>query len=254
MNTLWQRLGRAARGDGKYAFAILLAEKDYFDEERELKEKRANQPSWKRKRKGKGKDIPAKESTVAARSGPTPAAMAGPAASHPAPDVSTVADSQDAMDIDLGGDTRDDSDVEMPDDGEHMDEDDPGDLSQGEGEAEGDADEDEANEAAADSPTQAADNGARSSVAAGEAEGSQEDRAALMEEERRELYNKRPPKAAAAALTARVASRREISPVLDDFINAKRRGFGCRRKVVTLYYSNDKRGKFSGVHAIVTWD
>lgn len=38
INTLWQRFGRAARGTGEFAFAILIAEKHNFDEEMRKKE------------------------------------------------------------------------------------------------------------------------------------------------------------------------------------------------------------------------
>ncbi|KAH9833827.1 P-loop containing nucleoside triphosphate hydrolase protein [Rhodofomes roseus] len=52
MNMLWQRFGRAARGLGEFAFAILVVEKQYFDDEvekRELaKEKRRNRAKRKR--------------------------------------------------------------------------------------------------------------------------------------------------------------------------------------------------------------
>ncbi|EJF60696.1 hypothetical protein DICSQDRAFT_62436, partial [Dichomitus squalens LYAD-421 SS1] len=36
MNALWQRFGRAARGAGKEAIAVLLAEPKYFDDEKAL--------------------------------------------------------------------------------------------------------------------------------------------------------------------------------------------------------------------------
>ncbi|KAH9951073.1 P-loop containing nucleoside triphosphate hydrolase protein [Amylocystis lapponica] len=64
MNALWQRFGRAARGDGVDGIAILLAEKQYFDDERAKKLARSAKKSAKGAKKRKaGKtfsaDVPA---------------------------------------------------------------------------------------------------------------------------------------------------------------------------------------------------
>ncbi|OSD04072.1 P-loop containing nucleoside triphosphate hydrolase protein [Trametes coccinea BRFM310] len=48
-NTLWQRLGHAARGQGREAVAVLLVEPKYFDEEREASTRRAEKRAEKRK-------------------------------------------------------------------------------------------------------------------------------------------------------------------------------------------------------------
>ncbi|KAI0674174.1 P-loop containing nucleoside triphosphate hydrolase protein [Trametes maxima] len=49
LDSLWQRFGRAARGPGREAVAVLLAEPKYFDEERAAAEKRAEARAEKRK-------------------------------------------------------------------------------------------------------------------------------------------------------------------------------------------------------------
>ncbi|TFY54480.1 hypothetical protein EVJ58_g8840 [Rhodofomes roseus] len=58
MNTLWQRFGRAARGPGEFAFAILIAEKQYFDVEikkrEEAKEKRRAREKRRKEAKASG--------------------------------------------------------------------------------------------------------------------------------------------------------------------------------------------------------
>ncbi|KAI0687266.1 P-loop containing nucleoside triphosphate hydrolase protein [Earliella scabrosa] len=155
MNTLWQRFGRAARGDGRFAFAILFAEKEYFDEEQERKaiaaEKRKQQPSRKRKRRG-NQNIPASKR---------------PAHNPSLSDSSALQPGSNAPNTRLNP-------VDVP------------------------------------------------------------------MEERRSEYDKR----LAAGSVARGGGRKkkEIPLVLKDLINAQRRGFGCRRKVISLYYSNDKRG------------
>lgn len=42
LDTLWQRFGRAARGPGTEAIAVLIVEPKYFDEEKEKAAKRAD--------------------------------------------------------------------------------------------------------------------------------------------------------------------------------------------------------------------
>ncbi|KAI0669881.1 P-loop containing nucleoside triphosphate hydrolase protein [Trametes maxima] len=49
LDSLWQRFGRAARGPGREAVAVLLAEPKYFDEEKAAAEKRAEARAEKRK-------------------------------------------------------------------------------------------------------------------------------------------------------------------------------------------------------------
>ena len=60
MNALWQRFGRAARGDGIDGIALLLAEKQYYDDERAKKVARNAKRSAKNAKKRKaGKEISA---------------------------------------------------------------------------------------------------------------------------------------------------------------------------------------------------
>lgn len=49
MDSLWQRIGRAARGPGTEAVAVVLVEPKYFDEEKAAAAQRAEQRSAKRK-------------------------------------------------------------------------------------------------------------------------------------------------------------------------------------------------------------
>ncbi|TFY58991.1 hypothetical protein EVJ58_g6058, partial [Rhodofomes roseus] len=64
MNMLWQRFGRAARGPGEFAIAILIVEKQYFDDETEkcelAKEKRKIRAKRKRNKAQKAMDAPQK--------------------------------------------------------------------------------------------------------------------------------------------------------------------------------------------------
>ncbi|EPS94524.1 hypothetical protein FOMPIDRAFT_1055021 [Fomitopsis schrenkii] len=66
INTLWQRFGRAARGEGEFAFAILIAEKEHFDEEKERKlaAKAKRLESRKRKRGKQSKNAPNKQRAI----------------------------------------------------------------------------------------------------------------------------------------------------------------------------------------------
>ncbi|OJT02516.1 ATP-dependent DNA helicase Q-like 1 [Trametes pubescens] len=49
MDSLWQRIGRAARGPGTEAVAVIIAEPKHFDEEKEAASKRAEKRAEKRK-------------------------------------------------------------------------------------------------------------------------------------------------------------------------------------------------------------
>lgn len=49
MDSLWQRIGRAARGPGTEAVAVIIAEPKHFDEEKEAAIKRAEKRKEKRK-------------------------------------------------------------------------------------------------------------------------------------------------------------------------------------------------------------
>ncbi|RDX48734.1 P-loop containing nucleoside triphosphate hydrolase protein, partial [Lentinus brumalis] len=72
MNTLWQRFGRAARGGCPGAFAILIAEKDAFDDVRQRKTVTTGKPSRKRKRSSKGRDVRSKRTSGVAGPGARP--------------------------------------------------------------------------------------------------------------------------------------------------------------------------------------
>ena len=66
---------------------------------------------------------------------------------------------------------------------------------------------------------------------------------AVSTEEKREEYNKGACTGSSALGAARASRKKaDIPLVLKDFINAARRGFACRRTVIAIYYSNDKRG------------
>lgn len=243
MNTLWQRFGRAARGYGRFAFAILIAEKEHFDEERERKallaEKRKQQPSRKRKR-AHGKSTPSKRARPVRHSvSPSrlqdrthspistsrfPQVHLGAYSTNPSAPTGIACDEVEAGEVsrevidleDLGGDTLG---LEMEDaDNDVAGEDDRMEVDQAAPEAEEETEED------------------------GEVQPQSAEILRMSDEERRRLYDE---SAHTPARSAR-AARKEVKvlePAMDDLINAKRRGFACRRIPITLYYSNDKRGK-----------
>ncbi|KAI9066924.1 P-loop containing nucleoside triphosphate hydrolase protein [Trametes sanguinea] len=57
LDTLWQRFGRAARGQGREGVAILYAEAKYFDEERQEAAKRAEKRRKKAQQKSAEKEV-----------------------------------------------------------------------------------------------------------------------------------------------------------------------------------------------------
>ncbi|CDO77881.1 hypothetical protein BN946_scf184690.g2 [Trametes cinnabarina] len=61
-----------------------------------------------------------------------------------------------------------------------------------------------------------------------------------LDEERRTQYNESAHKTPSSARAGRKENKVVELP-LDDLVNADRRGFGCRRKPLLLYYSNDHR-------------
>lgn len=216
MNTLWQRFGRAARGMGRFAFAILLAEKDYFDGERERKAvlaaRRKDQPSRKRKGKGVRNSVPSKR-TKATLAPSATAAPTSPAEPSTSPSTTTITKGE-AMDVDLIP-TNVDADgmnVDVPEESGPEDED--------------------------------AEGGAGQEGRAEEPEKRGDDEATVREEERRKKYGERSGKTSISARTVNRKPAGDFPEVLDDFINAEQRGLRCRRKVIELYYSNDKRGKY----------
>ncbi|EPQ58923.1 P-loop containing nucleoside triphosphate hydrolase protein, partial [Gloeophyllum trabeum ATCC 11539] len=139
-NTLWQRFGRGARGDGQEGIAVLFAEKSFFDSERaKAAEKRAKKPKKRKPRTQKVKDSNAKRARIA----PTTSE------SHASEDE----DDPDADTVYLEPLKRDETTIRN------------------------------------------------------------------------------------------AQSARLLHPVMDDFINAPTRGFLCRRKPMSLFFSNDKRGE-----------
>ncbi|KAH9839264.1 P-loop containing nucleoside triphosphate hydrolase protein [Rhodofomes roseus] len=200
MNTLWQRFGRAARGPGEFAFAILIAEKQYFDVEikkrEEAKEKRRAREKRRKEAKASGpkKNSPQKRR---AHAGPSdhPSA-AGPAALPSSRDNAMPA--------------RSDCSSEGTDDA-----------------VEG---------------ASAIAVGIQSDPAL---EARESEARAVADEERRSIYNEREEGRVGGAI-ARRKDRQPPQAAILDLINADVRDIGCRRRPVTLVYSNDKRDSPTG--------
>lgn len=204
---MWQRFGRAARGLGQFALAVLIVEKEYTDEERDRKAALAKQPSRKRKNTRKQRDAPAKRHTSGSNPTPTGTIPGSLPLSAPSSLAATVS-------VQPLGPTTTGEEVEMALEGEEPEE-----------TRADDEDEDDADNSGEEAATEV-----RTGV-----QGRRTD------EERRASYSQGVGPQPASIRAVRKESR-TIPEVLDDFVNARSRGIGCRRKVVTLYYSNDKRG------------
>ena len=63
----------------------------------------------------------------------------------------------------------------------------------------------------------------------------------VADEERRRLYDQRTEQKPKG--TEQDKTDRELQPAILDFVNAHNRNIGCRRRVLTLVYSNDKCSK-----------
>ena len=199
INTIWQRFGRAARGEYDFAFAILIAEKEHFDEEKERKEQakaKRNERAKRKRNKEQSMNAPNKQRAVESTAEMQP--------TRPAPtDHAGPGDDDGADDGSSGTESEDDSGVVD----QRMRED---------------------NEARAAS---------ESNIAAAATESVQEE-----DERRRETYNQREK-----APTTKANQERTLQPAVLDLINAGSRGLGCRRKLLTLVYSNDKRSASASI-------
>ncbi|OBZ67436.1 ATP-dependent helicase SGS1 [Grifola frondosa] len=198
MNTLWQRFGRAARGDGIEGTALLIAEKQHFDDERDKKAIR------NAKRREAVKKRKAHRQITRDSTSKRPAYAADPSSSsRPLPSQTTARAKIDPEDSDT----------------EH------GSAS------EVDGDEWQSGLTATMQSTQVLPEAmsGRDSSTEGDA----------FNENRRGIYSKceRDGGSMVSAKEARV-----LQPAVDDFVNAKTRGFRCRRVPIMLAYSNDKRG------------
>lgn len=63
------------------------------------------------------------------------------------------------------------------------------------------------------------------------------------DEKRRVLYTAKKGKSVSSTEVVKVERKREIEVAMDDMINAKKRGLGCRRKPLRLFFSSDRACK-----------
>ncbi|KAI0639543.1 P-loop containing nucleoside triphosphate hydrolase protein [Trametes polyzona] len=225
LNTLWQRFGRAARGDGYEGFAILIAEKDYFDEEKQRKAERAaalkaRRESSKRKRT-EAVDHPSPKRSARAPPGSTvPQVAPAPFLAH---EPCTTADEHPAEQAQDAWESA--RDLRGAEGGDALAVDD---YLRADGSDEGAATNDITPGAGEGRPVSLRDQSRATAV--------------VDAEEKRKEYSSRgkDETQGEAARTGKNASK-TVDLVVEDLINAEARGFGCRRKPITWAYSNDKR-------------
>lgn len=196
INTLWQRFGRAARGPGEFAFAVMIVEKQYFDDEIERK----NEAKEKRRARERRKRLKALTEATAPQKRPAQS----DASDRPRPPSSVTP---------LAGD------VHVP-------------PVHGSEDLESSSDEED------EVPNVTGETGGadgRVSELMVQVDPS------VADEERRRLYDQRTEQKPKG--TEQDKTDRELQPAILDFVNAHNRNIGCRRRVLTLVYSNDKRSK-----------
>ncbi|OJT09442.1 hypothetical protein TRAPUB_13660 [Trametes pubescens] len=99
IDSLWQRIGRAARGPGTEAVAVVLVESKYFDEEKEMAAKRAEKRREKRKEAEVNKAVAAEQRKRKRAEGPGEDGDESTSRSRLRPDqaAASAAESSDAV-------------------------------------------------------------------------------------------------------------------------------------------------------------
>lgn len=224
--TLWQRFGRAARGEVWTGTAILLVEKKDTDAERQAKALRA-ELRLKKKRDGIGTKRKATgQPSMRGAKRPVLGDQPGNMAHHPEPAADNDSDTSDSDDSDEEYDTAPPMETNN----------DPGAIppvEQGPNSQAGPS------ITSADCPTEPPPPAGPKAIAQ-----------RRTNDECRAQYTKRVCKAggpvASGGAGAGGKSKRspiEIGSGLDDYVNAKAYGFQCRRMIPTLYFGNDERRK-----------